>query len=1110
MTENHQDPEQTLAEPMEPRGQQAANDADASERFPIRDWDRYEILRFLGKGGMGKVFLARDPRLKRLAAVKVVAGGTPSRMKRLVEEARAQARVKHPCICNVYEIGEHQGHVFIAMEFLQGKTLDDASLDLNGTQKLTMLAQIAEGLHVAHEAGVIHRDIKPANILVLADESGALKPYLMDFGLAGGPAAANGFAAGTQGYMAPEVFQAAPAQIDRRADIYAMGATLAMMLTGRLPEEGGKLARPARDLLPPDLAAILAKCLAHQPDARYATSAALAEDLRNYLAGEPVKVYRGGPSYWIRKKARRHRRPLLALGMIALAMLGLAFEALRQRAIGAQREGLGRQFTARIERIEALVRQTDLAPRHNRDGGAQKAAALTADLERELRRQGLLKTAHWKEALARAFYASGDHERARALVERIWADGHRSSRSAYLRGVLIGREYWDALEGVDLLPDAAQRIARRDSLHETYQESIVALLGMVADDSFLPGEGYREALIAYYSQDYRAALDILGALEAEPWFYEHHQLEGHVHRELFSQIRDRGEEGEAVAHYRAAAEAYAEAAAIARSVPQLHLDAGMLHANMYALRLLSKGDADPFYLAGLAAADRALEIDADNGPALVLKARLLRRKAEHLNRLGEPSVDLLDQALASGERALQSQEDQSAAYREIALIQMARMNALSGKADTEPILTAARAAFDSVADRHRDFSYYNNAALLDWHLVKERRRRGLPVLEERDRAIDAYERALSLAPRNAEVQVNLGMALLDRAGDVEEPGRDLLAAERAFLAAKSINPNLVSVHFYLARIYRTLLQRAPSLQTSRAAFEKGVAAARTGAKLKPELPHFAAESGTLNRILAIQTWKFGGDPYPLLDQAVREYDAALDLAPRQISLHNNLGEVHLDRARLLLLDGQPPDEALKQAERAYDAARGLQPKHPSPHANLALTALVEARAALYEGMDPNAALGRALHCAERALALNPNSAQALAVQALGELYRVVHAKATAGASPVDTASLRHIADDLANNGPTDPWLLFALAEIHFWHGAFSPENDAEQAAVIEKGHVYLKRLAAAPDGPLETSALTEAYRQLAFQLRGERPPEARSPAVRKRQAIWDPGIRPNR
>ncbi len=276
----------------------------------------YLIETELGKGGMGVVYRARDTRLDRLVALKMITPGlvaNPERRSRLLLEARSAAAVSHPAIAQVYDIDEVDGNLFIAMEYVDGRTVSrliaDGELDLMGAIEIAL--QIAEGLAKAHEAGILHRDIKSDNIMVTRD--GHAK--LLDFGLAKlvepgsdepvSPAELSrtltrgrvhtipGAVMGTLSYMSPE--QARGKELDKRSDIFSLGIVLYEMVTSELPFKGEtpldtmhaiayEEARPVtivRRNLSPELHRIVFRCLRKNPDDRYPDAHALAADLRH-------------------------------------------------------------------------------------------------------------------------------------------------------------------------------------------------------------------------------------------------------------------------------------------------------------------------------------------------------------------------------------------------------------------------------------------------------------------------------------------------------------------------------------------------------------------------------------------------------------------------------------------------------------------------------------------------------------------------------------------------------------------------------------------------------------------------------------------------------------
>jgi serine/threonine protein kinase/tetratricopeptide (TPR) repeat protein len=303
-----------------------------------REFGDYELLEEVGRGGQGVVFRAWQKSLNRTVAVKIIGIGqftTNAHLKRLRREASAAAKLNHPGIVPVYEVGEHDGTYYFSMRFVEGDCLDDVvSRGLISVQQAAeLIAKVARTVHYAHEHGILHRDIKPGNILL--DANG--EPHLTDFGLArlvepGSTVTGSLEVMGTPSYMAPEQAVGNNAAVSSATDVYGLGAVLYELLTGHPPFAGGttydtihllldseprqpRLWNPKVDR---DLSAVCLKCLEKNPRHRYSSALELAEDLERWLRHEPILAKRSGFFAHARKWVQRN--PMIA-ALITLSVL---------------------------------------------------------------------------------------------------------------------------------------------------------------------------------------------------------------------------------------------------------------------------------------------------------------------------------------------------------------------------------------------------------------------------------------------------------------------------------------------------------------------------------------------------------------------------------------------------------------------------------------------------------------------------------------------------------------------------------------------------------------------------------------------------------------------
>jgi len=410
--------------------------------------ERYELGACLGEGGMGRVALAFDRQLGRQVALKFLRHEDPAVLRLFLREARAQARIRHPHVLDIYDSGELGGQPFIAMRYVAGGTLAEVGPSLSLEGRMRLLVQVAEGLHAAHRAGLLHRDVKPRNVLVDHGPDGEPEALVTDFGLAtelgdGGADDDDGIAGSPQ-YIAPERLDGST--VDRRSDVYSLGVTMYRLLTGAMPHSGDDtveiLRRVVRDEpppprarapnLPPELEAIILRSMARDPAARYASARAVAADLRRYLDGEVVEAYAAGLAYRLTRFVLRNRLLVamaaaaavaLVAASVAVAVFALRADAARQRAElrQGQAEELIRFMVVDLHRKLESLGRLDVLDKV----GAAATKYFTAVPEQELSEAELLRRSQMLYQIGDVRIRQGDLAGAAAPMEESLALARR-------------------------------------------------------------------------------------------------------------------------------------------------------------------------------------------------------------------------------------------------------------------------------------------------------------------------------------------------------------------------------------------------------------------------------------------------------------------------------------------------------------------------------------------------------------------------------------------------------------------------------------------------------------------------------------------------------------
>ncbi len=968
----------------------------------------YDVQAILGRGGMGIVYKARHLQLNRVVALKMLQAGAYAgahERARFQREAQVVAGLRHANIVQVYDVGDHDGCPFFTMELLEGGSLVQA---LAGTPQparpmAELLVVLAEAVHVAHQAGIVHRDLKPGNILLTAQGT----PKVADFGLARyfeGEAALtlSGTRMGTPSYMAPEQVIGKAGTIGPAADIYALGVLLYEGLTGRPPFRGETASETERQVLnhepvaparlnpkvPRDLETICLKCLSKEPQRRYASAAALADDLTRFREGRPIQAR---PLGWGGRLWRWGRRKPTTAGLLAalLALFGLTVGGgLELGRRDAERQGRAREAVeAALAQVPGLRRlgrwpeaEAVLAQGRSRleEAGSDDLRRRLVQADDDLRLAAVLERIRltpaieasrfdfrgMAEAYARAFEHAGLHVRGdeKTVAARI--------RDSELRRQLVtALDHWayvaDAIDdqrSLARLLELARRVdpdprwgdrfrdpdlwGDRGRLRRLAEEAEQGLAGEAPESG--PPTPLVTLLAKKLGQKDGQAEPLLRAAQAR------HPEDFWPNFALGEALRER-KPAEAVGFYRAALVTRPTVAAV-------HLEIGVA--------LLRLGQADE----AIRTCRKAVELEPTKGRYHFYLGRCLQARGR------------LDEAMAEFRRAIELDPKGAPAHHVLGICWRDKgrldeaMTEYRGAIDLDPtdgkahyqlgMCRQARGELDeAMAEYLRAIDLDPNAA---WaHILLGTCWKDMGRLDE---AMAEFRRAIELDPKGAWAHSMLGMCLQAR-GELDE-------AMAEYRRAIDLDPKGASAHHQLGMCW----QDRGQLDEAMAEYRRAIDLDPNGSPAHHGLGMCWQAKGELDEAMAEYLRAIDLDPKGCashhqlglcwqgrgqLDGAMAEYRRAIDLDPKCSASHYQLGTCRQDRGQF--------DEAVAEYRRAIDLDPGGGMAHESlAEALLRSGRFTEVRTAvrrafdLLSAEDPHRpALQETLNLCERMLALGP-------------------------------------------------------------------------------------------------------------------------------------------
>jgi hypothetical protein len=785
-------------------------------------------------------------------------------------------------------------------------------------EKVAAMRDVALAIQEAHSLGIVHRDLKPGNVLVERRDDGRWFPIVTDFGLAretSVEARLTGADArlGTPQYMSPEQARCDIHAIDRRSDVYGLGATLYELLTGRPPFVHPSLPQllaqviqdepvsPRRlvPTVPVDLETVALKCLAKDPAQRYPSARALADDLGRYLAGEPIAGRRLPVWQRVRMRARRHRA-LVVLGACSLVtILAVAALGVRQwlisraeRARAAERTVLAQQLGLEAKDIELFLRIAYLLPlqdtRPARDivrARMHKIAAAEHDL-------GPLGDALVHDALGRGHLALHEWQEAADELARVSEVGLSNASELHAaRGQALGELYHRALEEARHSGDPAWLVRRRRELEQQYL--MPALAELARSGGSQDHAAYLAALIALYRGEFAVAEQATRAEATRaPWLFEARKLAADAVYGAAMDAFDRGDYDAARARLVEAEALYAQASEIARSDAELYEAAARAALQRAEIAARQGGDPRESLEHALGVIDRALEADPDDASAYTTKAYVLLRwyRTASLRGTGDQRP-LLDRIAQAAERAVQRDARDAGAW-------------------------------DALGNAHvyrGSYEHFHAGDAAPWCR----------------RALDEIGRALAIRPDDPWANNDLGVVHRWLGSALDETGRD---PSQEYTAA---------LHSY-----------------------------RRATAIDPAYVYAWSNQVDIHASLAGYQASHGIDPHQAVEDARDAGEQCLAVDPHYDLVLDHMAQAELSLAGYLVDTGGDPAQALHAAQGFLDRADALHPHNFMTWFHRIEMAGVVARSRLRDRVDPSGALASGRTAVVQALQLKPDSADA--------------------------------------------------------------------------------------------------------------------------------------
>jgi len=898
----------------------------------------------LGQGGMGRVVEGWDYLLRRRVAIKLLRSEDTEALVRFFREAKLQARLKHPHICGILDLGDDPRRPYLVLPLIQGPSLASLGTLLDPASVVRIMAAVADAVHHAHLHQLVHRDLKPANILVEPLQDGNWNPVVVDFGLARDLSvegqALTWTLVGTPAFMSPEQVRCQPPAPSM--DIYGLGATLFVLLSGQPPFEAATLAglltqqmerepRSLRTLATPnpiarDLDTIVQKCLESDPGRRYPTAFALAEDLRRYLAGEPIQARRLGWHGRLWRRLVRHRVVLALAAAGLLAVLGLVTWNLHMRKASRLQVALAQNFGLEVKDLEYLLQVERMLPPHDMRPVTARVREGLEQIRQEMGRLGAVAQGPGKFALGRGLLALRDYRGAREHLEAAWELGFRNDEVATALGIAHAQIFISAVNGTLGLGDARERKKQVAELERTLLEPAMAFFRRIQR---------KDIGIAFMLRVLEANVDRVGAatsleacaqsLQDHPWDSDRLRFYARALWNKASWLRSygKGRAEELAALLEQSREALERAHAIARSDVQVHRELIQIQVLIANMQSENGSPSQAPFLRGNQLFEEAQRIDPDQPDLWAI----------HFQSLYHQLIQAMSQGV---DTRLQFRHG------------LAELDQVRGR------LAGAERCFTGLPLIYR------------WYLGESLWRRGedpRPVLEP--------ELALPGADEPNSIEANNVLMRFEA-----QHGLDLTPRFRRSLAIYRVIDQASPNEYYLGAIIGEAyaIQAAWCWWTGRdpmPVIRAGLPILHHSMDLQPSSVFAPVQAANLHALEARVRMAHGEDAGPAVRQALQAGSLAASARKDYFKADLALIEAHHVQGLWLRQQGLDPARAFKMARATLEHARRCNPTDWR-------IALAEARLELDAEGDHQAtarSLGAVVRAAERGLAIKPDASE---------------------------------------------------------------------------------------------------------------------------------------